>query len=139
MDGQSTRTMFRSQSGNTMIFEMSCYIRMVSSLKVIESLFLSLRAAMLDRVHYAHIGVNGCLRRAKECIYWPGMDAGIREYVSRCSTCRSFDVKQPKESLISHTFPLRPWAKVGTDFFHFQDYEYLMTVDYYSFLLKSIA
>ena len=46
--------------------------------------------------------MNGCLRRAKECIYWPGMDAEIREYVSRCSTC--FDVKQPKESLISHTF-----------------------------------
>ena len=87
---------------------------------------------MLDRVHYAHIGMNGCLRRAKECIYWPGMDAEIREYVSRCSTCRSVDVKQLKESLISHTFPLRPWAKVGTDIFHFQDYEYLMTVDYYS-------
>ena len=41
----------------------------------------SLRAAMLDRVHYAHIGMNGCLRRAKEFIYWPGMDAEIREYV----------------------------------------------------------
>ena len=92
----------------------------------------SLRALMLDSGHYAHIGMNGCLRRAKECIYWPGMDAEIREYVSRCSTCRSFDAKQPRESLISHTFPLRPWAKVGTDIFHFEDYEHPMTVDYYS-------
>ena len=42
----------------------------------------SLRAAMLDRIHYAHISMNGCMSRAKECIYWPGMDAEIREYVS---------------------------------------------------------
>ena len=32
-------------------------------------------------------------------------------------------------SSISHTFPLRSWAKVGADIFHFQDYDYLMTVD----------
>ena len=32
-----------------------------------------LRQEMLGRIHYAHLGVEACLRRARETLYWPGM------------------------------------------------------------------
>ena len=33
----------------------------------------SIRHAMKEKVHSSHIGLQGCLRRAREVIYWPGM------------------------------------------------------------------
>ena len=32
----------------------------------------SLLKEMLKLIHSSHIGVEGCLRRARECLYWPG-------------------------------------------------------------------
>jgi hypothetical protein len=34
----------------------------------------TMRAKMKDKVHAAHTGIQGCLRRAREAIYWPGMN-----------------------------------------------------------------
>ena len=34
---------------------------------------LSLRQCIIDKIHASHLGVQGCLRRAKEAFYWPGM------------------------------------------------------------------
>ena len=41
------------------------------------------------------------------------------------------DYKQQRETMISHKIPNRPWAKVGTDLFCFDNKDYLITVDYY--------
>ena len=42
------------------------------------------------------------------------------------------DDKQQKETLMPHDVPSRPWAKVGTDLFMFDNKDYLITVDYLS-------
>jgi len=34
---------------------------------------LSLRQCIIDKIHASHLGAQGCLRRAKETFYWPGM------------------------------------------------------------------
>ena len=39
---------------------------------------------------------------------------------------------QPREPLVPHEIPSRPWQKVGTDLFLFNGRQYLFTVDYYS-------
>ena len=57
---------------------------------------------MKEQLHSSHIGVNGCLRRARECMYWPSMTAELKEYISQCETCSKYEVKQQKESLMSH-------------------------------------
>ncbi len=41
-------------------------------------------------------------------------------------------MKQQRESLCPQELPDRPWSKVGTDFFVFNNREYLITVDYLS-------
>ena len=41
------------------------------------------------------------LRRARECIFWPGMSAEIRQLASACDTSQSLSRAQQKETLIS--------------------------------------
>ena len=72
------------------------------------------------------------MRRAREGIYWPNMNRNIKEYISRCETCTTFSTRQPKQPLSSHEVPNRPWAKIGTDLFQFQNKDYRVTVDYFS-------
>uniref|UniRef100_A0AAQ4PPW8 Gypsy retrotransposon integrase-like protein 1 n=1 Tax=Gasterosteus aculeatus aculeatus TaxID=481459 RepID=A0AAQ4PPW8_GASAC len=91
-----------------------------------------LRSDIGSRLHSSHLGVEGCLRRARECVYWLGMNDQIKTYIAKCDICRSVDNKQHKETLMSHDVPSRPWAKVGTDLFVFDNKNYLITVDYWS-------
>lgn len=92
----------------------------------------SLRADIQEKIHSSHIGVEGCLRRVRETVYWPRMNFEVREYAERCDVCRSLDEKQPKETIVSHDVPERPWSKLGTDILKFDQQEYLITVDYFS-------
>ena len=92
----------------------------------------SQRRAMLEKIHYAHLGAEGCLRRAREVFYWPRMNSEMKDYISRCSICNTFRPEQSKEPLMPHDIPDRPWSKVATDIFMFDRKEYLITVNYYS-------
>lgn len=90
------------------------------------------RVDITHRIHSSHLGVEGCLRRARECVYWLGMNEEIKTFISKCDICRSVDLKQQRETLHPHDMASRPWAKVGTDLFSFHNKDYLITVDYYS-------
>ena len=91
----------------------------------------SLHADMKARAHSSHLGTESCLRRACECIYWPGMSAEIKQYISACEICRELDTtSQPNEPLISHEVLSCPWERVGTDIFFLDGKEYLITIDY---------
>lgn len=93
---------------------------------------MSLRREMMNRLHYAHSGVVSSLSRARESMYWPGISSEVRQFIERCDVSRAFDQKQPKETFMAHEIPDRPWAKVGTDLFSYEDRNYLICVDYYS-------
>ena len=87
---------------------------------------------MIERIHSSHLGIEGCLRRAREILYWPSMNAEVKEFIESCEVCRTYETKQRKETLRSHDIPDRPWSKVGTDLFTFNGMDYVLTVDYYS-------
>ena len=59
--------------------------------------------------------VQGCLCRAQETVYWPGMNAKITDYIQKCDVCMSLQKNQTKEPLICHEPTSRPWEKVATD------------------------
>lgn len=92
----------------------------------------SLRSEIKMRIHSSHIGIEGCLRRARETVYWPNMNSELKEYIGNCTTCSTYQNRQQKETLIPHEIPDRPWAKVGCDLFTIHEKDYLVTVDYYS-------
>ena len=91
-----------------------------------------LRRDIRQRLHATHTGLQSTLRRARECVYWPGMNSELKDYVSKCETCNMYQSSQPKEPLISHNLPTRPWEKIGCDIFTLGGNDYLCTVDYYS-------
>ena len=75
------------------------------------------RAGMIKQLHQGHIGVEGCLHKAREVIYWPGVNAEVKDHVSKCDVCNAHRPEQCREKLQTHEFPHLPWAKVGTDLF----------------------
>ena len=92
----------------------------------------SVRRTMKERVHSSHIGLRGCLRRAREAIYWPGMSQDLENFISSCTTCIEYGRKQPKETLKCQEIPLRPWQIIASDMMEFKGHSYLVTVDTYS-------
>ncbi|KAJ8049054.1 hypothetical protein HOLleu_01612 [Holothuria leucospilota] len=92
----------------------------------------AMRLQMKEKIHAGHLGINSCLRRARELIFWSGMSSEIRQFVESCGTCAAFSDKQASEPLFMHPVPSRPWEKVGSDLFTFSGRDYLITVDYYS-------
>ena len=93
---------------------------------------LPVRPYFLERLHSAPIGVNGCLRRARETVYWPGITTAIKRIAEECAICARYQQSNQKEPLKSHPAPSRPFEKVGVDIFTFENQDYLMTVDYLS-------
>ena len=57
----------------------------------------SLSPKIRERLHGAHTGIESWLRRAREIVYWPGMPAEIKDYISKCEACASYKKEQPKE------------------------------------------
>ena len=57
----------------------------------------SLRPKIREGLHSAHTGVEGCLRRAGEIVYWPGMNTGLRDYIAKCGVCATYQKDQQKE------------------------------------------
>jgi hypothetical protein len=41
----------------------------------------SLRLDMIKRIHSSHIGVECCLRRARESLHWPGMNSQVKDFM----------------------------------------------------------
>ena len=92
----------------------------------------SMRDNMLAKIHASHIGIQGCLRRAREVVYWPRMDKDVAAYVTKCDVCNSQPAEQGKEPLICYELPPRPWEKIAVDLFDLNGTEFMVTVDYYS-------
>ncbi len=92
----------------------------------------TMQKQMLERIHASHLGLEACLRRAKDVLFWPGMAAQIADRVDQCSSCNAYLAKQQKEPMMSYEIPSRPWTIVSQDLFTYHREDYLVTVDHYS-------
>ncbi|XP_028413681.1 uncharacterized protein K02A2.6-like, partial [Dendronephthya gigantea] len=92
----------------------------------------SLRTEMLDKIHSSHLGMEKCLNRARDCLFWPGITKQIQKKVEKCQTCNRYRNKQVKEPLMPHEVPVRPWQILAADMFIVGKDNYLVLADYYS-------
>lgn len=92
-----------------------------------------LRAQVLKKIHDpAHMGIEACLRRARQIFYWPGMAKEMHDYVMTCSVCQRNRPRQQKEPMQPHRVPDAPWQVVATDLFVFENRDYIVITDYFS-------
>ncbi|KAK3093011.1 hypothetical protein FSP39_010012 [Pinctada imbricata] len=92
----------------------------------------SQRKEMLDALHYDHAGIEKCRSRARDVLFWPGINNDLADYVEHCKICGSMRNRQQKEPLKPHEIPDRPWQKLGIDLFDLENHTYVLIVDYYS-------
>ena len=45
----------------------------------------AIRPEMIRRIHSSHLGIQSCLRRAREAVYWPLMNGDVTAHISACS------------------------------------------------------
>jgi len=62
----------------------------------------ALRQEMKEILHTGHSGIERCKRRARDTLYWPGINTYMEDYVAGCTTCLEFRNQQQKEKLIPH-------------------------------------
>ena len=66
-------------------------------------------------VHSSQIGIEGCICRACDTLYWPCMATELREYISKCDVCLAHRTGQTKEQLLQHEVVAQPWSKVAAN------------------------
>ena len=79
--------------------------------------------------------LSKCLHRAKQTIYWPGLNDQIHELVTNCQKHLKFsniNNKQPQSEQLGQDMPLVPWSKLVTDIFPFENCSCLIVIEYYS-------
>lgn len=91
-----------------------------------------LRKEMLGKIHYNHMGLEKSRLRARESVFWPGINNDIQNIISNCNVCLSHRRNDQKEEMQPHEIPNRPWAKFGADLFQVKHDNFLLLVDYYS-------
>ena len=92
----------------------------------------ALRSDFIKQIHSGHLGMEACVRRARDILYWPGMQSDVRQSVTQCSICNEHKPEQSGQPMISYPTPDRPWSIVSADLFSFGGRSYMIVVDHYS-------
>ena len=91
-----------------------------------------LKSQALDQLHINYMGIEKTKLPVSKSIYWASINNDVENYIKNCITCLIFHQTQPKEMIIHHDIPIRPWYVVGADMFTLNNKNYLCIVDYHS-------
>ena len=72
------------------------------------------------------MGIEKTKLLTHESVYWVNINTDIKKHIKNCNMCLEFQQTQPKEKIVCHEIPLRPWEVLGTDIFHFNSKNYFM-------------
>ncbi|XP_068226633.1 uncharacterized protein [Palaemon carinicauda] len=90
---------------------------------------LAMRRSVLRCLHDSHCGVEATKRRAKQTVYWPGINSDIENNVHVCELCQLMQPSQQQEPLLCNENPSRPFESVSADFFSVAGKSFLVYVD----------
>ena len=92
----------------------------------------AIRKCALAVLHSAHQGITNMQARATATIYWPGMNANIRNTRYTCFKCNECSPSHSQELILPTPSPSYPFQMVCTDYFKEQGHFYLTYVDCFS-------
>ena len=50
----------------------------------------ALRPEVISRLHSSHLGIEACLRKARDRVYWRAVKSAIKEAVAKCEVCADY-------------------------------------------------
>ena len=91
-----------------------------------------LRDEVLEVLYSTHQGVNGRMANARQRLFWPRLDASIRQTRAQCRKCNIIAPSQPIEPLMPSSNPEFPFQKTVTDLFDLHGKTYMVYTDRYT-------
>ena len=89
----------------------------------------ALRQQVAAHLHAGHQGVDSMLRRARQAVYWPGIEGDLHHHRSGCDTCNTHAPSQPPEPLLLTPPPDYPFQQTVVDLFQLEGHDYLVYAD----------
>ena len=89
----------------------------------------ALRRRTLARLHDCHRGVEATKRRARQAVFWPGINSDIANTVQACEPCQIMQPSQQQEPMFNDDNPNRPFESVSADFFSVAGKSFLVITD----------
>ena len=93
---------------------------------------LKLLNCTLADLHGAHQGIDRMQAEAREAMYWPGIDAGIADYVCWCTIHTKTKASPPAQPMLPRDIPDGPWQEITADYLTHKGREYLLICDLFS-------
>ena len=89
----------------------------------------ALRSKVAANLHAGHQGLDSMLRRARQTVYWPGLEGDLQYHRSSCDACNTHAPSQPEEPLILSPPPEYPFQHTVADLFQINGQQYLAYAD----------
>ena len=87
------------------------------------------RNELLDKLHEGHFGIDRTKLRARDSIYWPGINREIEILVKTCETCQENGKRNNKGPVLSRQILILPWTLLEMDLFTMDDHSYLLVAN----------
>ena len=91
----------------------------------------TLRRKVLEQIHEGHLGIEKCMLKARDSVFWPGISNEIRKTVQKCGICQASSKAAKPVGNVSDV-PPHTWHTLGTDLFYWNKIDYLVIEDYFS-------
>ena len=88
-----------------------------------------MRAEVLADLHASHMGKEKTKNRARQVVYWPGMDNDIENITRQFKACQMELPSLPKETYLRRDPPTRPFQHLCTDLFQHAGHYFMVVVD----------
>ncbi|XP_064086122.1 uncharacterized protein K02A2.6-like [Macrobrachium nipponense] len=88
-----------------------------------------LRLQVITGLHAGHQGVNSMLRRARQSVYWPGMEGDLQSHRDGCASCDIHAPSQPAEPLVLTAPPEYPFQSTVVDMLQLEGHMYMAYAD----------
>ena len=90
----------------------------------------TLRKKVLEQIHNGHLGIENCMLKARESVFWPGISNDIHETVEKCGICQASSKAAKPVGNVSDV-PPHAWHTLGTNLFYWNKVDYLVVGDYF--------
>ena len=88
-----------------------------------------LRQQIAANLHAGHQGLDSMLRRARQTVYWPGMEGDLQYQRNQCEACNVHTPSLPEEELVLSPPPDYPFQRTVVDMFQLNGYMYMAYAD----------